>query len=256
MRAIRLLPLLFLALAPAARCAELRLVADEWFPYNGRPGSVPEGYMIDLARAVVAGSGDVVSYRTLDWRRSLDEVRAGRADCAVGANRGDARDFVFPNEPWGRSINAFFVRSDSHWNFRGVGDLKRIKLGVVDAYSYGPLLDGYLKTPGHGAVVSITDSRHGLAAAFAQLFAKKIDVAVDDRDVGMALIDAMDLEGRVRIAGNSGDGLDVYLACSAVLPTSAEWIRRFDQGLRRMRDNGTLAKILKPYGLSDWMIAR
>ena len=77
---MRLLPLLFLALAFPASGAELRLVADEWFPYNGRPGAPNEGYMIDLARRIAADAGERVDYRTLDWRRALEEVRAGRAD--------------------------------------------------------------------------------------------------------------------------------------------------------------------------------
>jgi polar amino acid transport system substrate-binding protein len=253
---MRLLPLLFLAIAWPARSAELRLVADEWLPYNGRPGAAPEGYMIDLARRIAADGGDRVEYRTLDWRRALDEVRAGRADCAVGANHGDADDLVFPVEPWGRSTNAFFVRTESRWNFHAVADLKKVRLGVVDAYSYGPLVDGYLKSPAHGSVVRITDSRHGLAAAFAQQFAKKVDVVVDDKAVALALIDAMDLRGRVRLAGDSGEGVDIFLACSPALPSSAAWVKRFDEGVRKLRDNGGLGKILKPYGLNDWIIAR
>lgn len=251
---MRLSLLLIFALAGPVRADSLRLVADEWLPYNGRPGATPEGYMIDLARRIAKDAGASVDYRTLDWRRSLEEVRAGRADCAVGANHGDAPDLLFPNEPWGRSVNAFFVRTESRWNYRTPADLRRVRLGVVDAYSYGPVIDAYLKSPNHGTIVSITDSRHGLAAVFAQLFAKRVDVAVDDRAVGLALIGTMDLQGRVRLAGDSGDGVDVFLACSPTLASSAAWIGRFDEGLRRLRDNGGLAKILKAYGLTDWAL--
>ena len=163
---------------------------------------------------------------------------------------------MFPIEPWGRSVNAFFVRTESRWNYRAIEELKRVRLGVVDAYSYGPKIDAYLKSTDHGTVVRITDSRHGLAAAFAQLFAKKVDVVVDDKAVALALIDAMDLRGRVRLAGDSGEGVDIFLACSPGLPSSAIWVKRFDDGVRRLRDNGGLAKILRAYGLTDWIIAK
>jgi polar amino acid transport system substrate-binding protein len=244
-----------IALTAPARADNLRLVADEWFPYNGRPGATPEGYMVDLARRIAGSAGIKVEYRTLDWLRALDEVRAGRADCVLGATRTDAPDFVFPNEPWGHSNVAFFVADGTRWQYRDAADLKRIRLGAIEGYNYGEAINDYVAHAGPGRAVVISGSRRGLAAAFAQLLAHKIDATVDDLNVGLALIQTMNLRGRVRVAGLSGEGHDAYIACSPASPRSQEYAELFDRGLRKLRDSGGLARMLEPYGLKDWIIA-
>ena len=57
--------------------------------------------MVDIAREIFAASGFDVEYRNYGWARSLSLARENRIDGVIGALKGDAPDFVFPERPMG-----------------------------------------------------------------------------------------------------------------------------------------------------------
>ncbi|MDX1695915.1 MAG: ABC transporter substrate-binding protein, partial [Ketobacteraceae bacterium] len=59
----------------------LSIRADRWYPMNGDPYAEKPGYMIELARLIMADHGYKVDYRILPWKRALKYVAKGRADC-------------------------------------------------------------------------------------------------------------------------------------------------------------------------------
>ena len=252
-------PILLLIATLAASidaCADtIRLRADEWFPYNGRPGAKPEGYMIDLARVIAAESGDELDYRTTGWEDALDQVRRGDADCAVAAAPAEVEGFALTSEPFGRSVYALFAPRGGDWRFGGAEDLGGRRIGATAGYSYGATMDEWLAAQPEGQVVRVTQSRRALANLFSRLLSGSVDAVIDDEQVGMTLAAEMGITDRIRIAGRAPGSHDLYLACTPADPRGALYARRFSDGLRRLRDSGDLARILAGYGLSDWLAA-
>ncbi len=253
--AAALLLLAALSGALPATGATIRLRADEWFPYNGRPGASPEGYMIDLARVIAAEAGDNIDYKTTDWVDALDQVRRGAADCVVAADPPEAEGFHLTNEPWGRSVFALFALRDGDWHFGEFDDLRGRRLGVTAGYSYGPVMDEWIARMPARSVVRVTQSRRALANLYSRLLSASVDAVLDDEQVGLTLAGEMGITDRIRVAGRAPGSHDLFLACTPADPRGAEYARRFSDGLRKLRDSGELARILARYGLADWLAA-
>ncbi len=135
-----------LHLMPSMAMAEtVSIRADHWLPFNGNPDSGDPGYMIELADIILSDNGHTMDYKSMLWLRSLEAVRKGKIDCVVGAFIDDAPDFIFPEESWGYSVDTFYVKNDSTWNYEGIESLRDVKLGIVGGYAYSPELDVYIE---------------------------------------------------------------------------------------------------------------
>jgi len=97
-----LLPILIGSLfAQSAVSDVISIRADEWFPFNGTPGSETPGYMIEIADRIFTEAGHTLDYQLMNWKRSISEVEKGNYDCIVGAIKKNAPNFVFPTESMG-----------------------------------------------------------------------------------------------------------------------------------------------------------
>jgi polar amino acid transport system substrate-binding protein len=250
----RPLPLLLLAFAAfSCDAATIRLRADEWYPYNGQPGAASEGYMIDLARRIAAEHGDAIDYQTMDWAGAVRAALAGTVDCVVGATAVDARGLVLTPEPFGRTINTFFVLRENPWHYRQPSDLERVRIGATFGYSYGATVDAWFARAPKERVLWVRDNRRALPTLFARLLSGKIDAVVDDHLVGGGALTQLGLADRIRRAGNAPEVDDLFLACTPG-ERGERYAQQFAVGLRRLRDSGELAAILTRYGMSDWLM--
>jgi polar amino acid transport system substrate-binding protein len=248
------LGLALVAVLPA-RADTVTLLADEWFPYNGKPGAKHEGYMIDIARRIARDAGRDLDYLTIDWESAVARVRVGEADCAVAPTRVDGAGLALTSEPLGRSINTFFVATDSTWRYDGVASLPAVKLGVAAGYSYGDALDAYLAAPGGKGVFYIRGSRRALANLFSRLVSGRVDAVLDDQLVGQELIHYLGLRGRVQIAGRTPDTVDLFMGCTPNA-RGRELAALFSTGVRHLRETGELRTLMATYELSDWLEVR
>lgn len=251
---LRALVLLLLAgVASACGAATIAVRADEWYPYNGRPGAEREGYMVDLLRAIAAEHGHAIDYRTLDWTTALRQARDGSADCVIAATAIDGAGLALTTEPFGRTVNTFFVLRGNPWRFRSAADLAGIRIGATAGYSYGATVDAWLARAPRGQVSWVRDSRRALPTLFARLLSDRIDAVVDDQLVGTSVLTELGLGGRIHAAGHAPEIDDLYIACTPVA-RGRDYATQFGAGLRRMRDSGELAQVLARYDLTDWLI--
>jgi polar amino acid transport system substrate-binding protein len=238
-----------------ARADTISLSADEWFPYNGTPGAAREGYVVDVARAIAARNGDEVAYRAFDWETALARVRSGTDDCAIAATAADGAGLALSPEPVGRSVSAFFVRSDNTWRFGGTASLADIRLATIAGYAYGRELDAWIASAPPGRIVRVSNSRRALRQAFGLLLTDQADALVDDELVVRALADQMGIRGRIVAAGRAPGALDLHMACSPNA-RGRRLAQRFGDGVQALRDSGELARILARYELADWLLAK
>ena len=238
--------------AGAAHADTITIRSDSWYPYNGKPGSTPEGYMIEAARAIAKRNGHSIDYRLLDWDASIAQVTGGSIDCLVGATRDDAPKLVFPKQSWGKSSNVMFVMSENPWVFTGIPSLKGQRLAVISGYAYGDTLDAYIKAAPKGSIVSIANNRNSLVLAIQQLVTKKASVLVEDSNVALAKFAQLDMADRFQAVGQVDDPADVFIACSPANAKGRKYAAMFDAGLSQLRKSGELKAILARHGLKDW----
>ena len=205
--------LVLLAWAGLARAETLVIAGDIWCPVNCQPGSERPGILVELAQEIFAEAGIEVQYKALNWARTLQMVRRGELNAAVGAGVEDAPDFLYGATPVASSRSCFFTRQDSTWRFTGTASL---------ALNIGKLMHG------------------------------RVDVVLENAWVMQAMQAMLATQGRVgelREAGCRAPDVPIYLAFSPVLESSPRYVALFEQGLQRYRANGRLQALLAAYGV-------
>ena len=242
-------------LAAPAQADDIKIRADPWLPYSGGGEMNPAGYMVEMAKAIAEANGHTIQYRTLPWTNALDAVREGKADCVVGAYKSDAEGFAFPEVGWGPSGNVFWGLAEQKWRFNGLASLDTVKIAVLEDYSYGDELDGYIKQhAGDAARLEIVPAvGRGVVRLLARVIGKRVDAIIEDRNVLAYALEQAKMEpGRVVSLGETGEPENVYIACTPADPRGQQYADMFGKGTAQLRASGKLAEILGRYNLKDW----
>ncbi|WP_097461443.1 substrate-binding periplasmic protein [Mangrovitalea sediminis] len=233
----------------------VKLAADPWCPYNCAPNSAHPGYMIELARTILVKSGYSVEYRTRPWSRALVEAHNGVIDGAVGATYEDGRGLVFGHEALGIDHTVVAFAENSTVIYSGPHSLDGLKIGIIDNYGYnnGGPIDQYLadrrRNNPDSVVVLATD--HALRQLIEMLRLHYIDAIFASGNVLNYTLKLMHLQGQLKISDTAA-----YNVVNIAFTPDArgrKLARLMDQGLRKLRQTGRLAKILAEYGLTDWV---
>jgi polar amino acid transport system substrate-binding protein len=226
------------------------LAADPWCPHNCRAGAPEEGYMVDIAREIFAASGFDVEYRNYGWARSLSLARENRIDGVIGALKGDAPDFVFPERPMGTARIGLYTHPESQWQYRGLESLNGKTLLVINGYSYSPELDRYIADyTDDPERVWVISGAAPLGRALRLLAQERTDTFAEDQAVMSWFLREHSGYPPPRLAGIAHQA-PVYIAFSAGNPRSGELARLLDAGLARLAETGRLDEIKASYGLS------
>ncbi len=244
--------LVIAAVAPTANAEQITIRADVWYPHNGEPKSSMPGYMIEIANKLFIAKGIEVNYDTLPWERALTMTRNGDIDCVVGAATGDAPDFVFPSEPLGRDQSTAFVKKGSAWKYGGVPSLSKVKLGVIEGYSYVTDVDEYIKANKSNTNIQSVAGDTPLEQNMRKLAAGRIDVIIESRPVFLATAGKLGMSEKFAEAGTVGEPNDLFIACSPKRDSSKRFTRILSEGVPALRASGKLKMILSKYGLQDW----
>jgi polar amino acid transport system substrate-binding protein len=111
------LPLLCVAVLSAADTVTLR--ADAYLPFSGDPKAAKPGSIIEIAKRVFEKAGYTVDFQNMPWTRTLDEVRAGKIDGAVGAMAAEVPDLSLPAEAQGFWQPVFATPAGRTWTYTG-----------------------------------------------------------------------------------------------------------------------------------------
>jgi len=236
-----------------AESRTITLVADEWPPFNDKPGSEREGYLVDVARAVFGEQGYQVVYQLVPWARAVDMTRRGQADGAIGASRTDAPDFVFPEEELARNKLAFYTRKGDPWRFAGPSSVQGVTLGTIAGYDYRPWLLEYIAANQDKAnKVQILHGNDPLQRNLTKLLAGRIDVVVDNEAAILSVAGEMGVLEKISSAGYGDETAFIYIAFSPAKPEARAHAARLSRGIATMREDGRLRAILARYNLTDW----
>lgn len=246
---------LLLLLIPYLSTADtITLVADEWAPYNMKPGSKKPGYVVELAVSIFKQHGHEVKYKTINWSRAVKGVLDGEYDGAVGAAYGDCPEAVFPQEEVGIMQNTFFVLKNNLWKYDGVSSLAKIKIGIIQDYSYGNELDLYFNKNRNTTRVQESKGDFALVKSIKKALAGRIDVVIEDKAVFLSKLKEMELLDEFKIAGyiEPDRSSYLYISFSPKRAKSELYAKIYSDGIKEYRASGKLEQILNRYGLTDW----
>ena len=226
------------------------LKADEWCPYNCKPGSEKEGFMIDIAREIFKEAGHEVKYEIMPWDKAIEDAEAGKIDGIVGGDSDDAPGFIFPTEALAINSVCYFSKKGKDWKFTGIDSLENVKVGVIEGYSYYPELDDLLETsPKNFVKISGKEAGKDLAS---RLVRGLLDVVVENEYVAPY---AFGKEMENFEASWCGGVMDLFVGFSpheSKKAKSEEYAKLMTEGVAKLRKDGRLQKILDKYGIKDW----
>lgn len=242
--------LLFSALA---RSDELTLRADPWCPYNCEPGPEP-GYMIEVAERIFTRAGHRIDYQTTNWGRAKLQLSSAEISAVVGMalQETNAYKWFFPSVELGVEQHCFYTRKGSGWRYQNLQSLATVRLGVINSYGYGPVLDKYISdNRGSERIMAISET-NGLLRNLQLVKLGRIDVTLENRVVMEHALKEHQLSTEIQQSGCRDDSRPLYIVFSRADPKAAEYAALLSAGISSMRASGELREILGRYGVADW----
>jgi polar amino acid transport system substrate-binding protein len=173
----------------------LLMVADSWCPYNCEPSALKRGYMIDVLEKVL-GQHYQLSYQLIPWTRAVSMVQDDKAQLLVASTFSESPQLK-PSVLLGAGRICFFARKDNPWRYNSINDLKGLRLGVVQDYTYddGGPLDAFLASSReqNATGFEIATGANAIETSFRKLNAGRMDVVLENENVGLHTIRSLKL---------------------------------------------------------------
>lgn len=253
MKRLGVIGLVLIGWSAAAQADDIVIAADPWCPYNCAPESDRPGYMVEIAAKAFSGAGHKLTYKTTPWARALAEVNSGKIAGVFGASPEEAKDLIYPKQPFGQSRNALVVPSASPFVWRSIESLDPIALGIIQDYSYGEPLDSYIKAhTGNPSRIQSIGGDAPLQANLRKLIAGRIGATVDDANVLAYTIANGKLTDALRLVEPGDTPSPLFIGFSPKIAKAADYAALLDRTLQDLRASGELTKILARYNLHDW----
>ncbi len=227
----------------------ITLVADQWCPYNCKPGSSKPGYMIEIAHTIFAKQGHKVEYIVLPWARAVAETGMGRHNAVVGAIPEDAPNFIYPTIEIGSSRDGFYSKGGLI-RYTGPASLKNRTVGTSRGYSYGHKTDEILSTS--GARIVAESGSAPLRKNISKLAMGRLDLVIADESVMEYTLAQMRMGNLIKRVGSPEPEEGVFIAFSPAKRSSKKYARILSDGIIELRKSGKLQTILDKYGVKDW----
>lgn len=237
----------------SARAETVTVVADPWCPYNCAPDSKHPGLIIEIVKTAFERHGIQVEYQTLPWTRAVAETRAGRFHAIVGASRGDAPDFIFPETPQATSLMSFFVKEGTTWRYKDLNSLNDITLGSIADYSYSTEIDNYIEMNKRDMRrVQVISGESALTTNLKKLALGRIDSVIEEENVMLHHLSVFPVNERIVYAGSLPITKDqeLFAAFSPTLTSSKRYAEILSQETKALLADGTIDKIREHYGLN------
>lgn len=236
--------------ADAASECSLTMGWDPWEPYHYMdPKGSLQGLDVELVRAIGAEAGCTVSFERDNWASLLGRIRTGDIDLISGATRTPEREeFALFSSPYRIEEFALFVRRGDA-DIMAADSLKAMldagmKIGVTDAYLYGPEVEALQDDPAYAGQFIIAEVGETNAIRLLDLV---IDAYLEDVIVGTSIVRRRGLDQEVELHPlASAGGSDVRLMFSRK-SVPQEIVARFDQALTRLRESGRYEEIEGQY---------
>jgi polar amino acid transport system substrate-binding protein len=135
--------------------------------------------------------------------------------------------------------------------------LNEVNLAIISDYSYSEALDAYIrKNKSDSKKITVLTGDTALDQGIRMLEKGRVDVVIEDESVYAGKLALMKIDpATFPQVGADSKGDMIYVAFSpheSKKATSAQHAAQWDDGIKKLRASGELAKVLTKYGLKDW----
>jgi polar amino acid transport system substrate-binding protein len=235
----------------AEASAEQKIAAEEtvylsngeWPPYYG--ANLPHyGFDSHIVSEAFALVGLKVVYKFYPWGRALYMSQTGECDGGVGW--GDSEEYRkdhYISETTSSYSFVFFHRKDYPFEWKTYGNLKGLRVGLTIAYDYPEELK-IMETEGEIKVERVPRDEQN----FRKLLAKRIDIFPNDITAGMSQMKQIftpEETAEIVWHHTALKAGTLHLVLSKKKERNARLIKLFDEGLKRLKENGTYDAVLQ-----------
>lgn len=240
-RLIRALVLLFAA--GLATAETLTLVAEnDWYPYAAERNGEARGISVDIVRAAYAVVGVDVQFKLMSYARCMELLDLGEEVGCFNTPDDDAIRLAQLLPEHALDINPAFIytRADNVADTLSLAELGGKVVGIVNGYRYG---NAFMQDPHILREYSASDLQN-----LKKLSAGRLDYIVLYERVARYLIGQHGEELGIKIKPVTPIGeIAIFVSFSQHHPRSADAIKQFDQGMKKLQESGRYAAILH-----DW----
>ena len=230
---------------PPAIAGPLRLVTDQWIPYENLSDADAPGFSTEVLKGVFAAMKQEVSFEELPWARAARLVFRGERDALFTAfyDEERARFCHFPKEPLARDKWIFFVRAADagRLKFSSFADLLGHEIAVLRGASISPEFWAFAREQ---PTIRETASDE---VNMRMLEAGRVDYVVASFVNGMRLIKSLSLGGKITpLLSRSLKEDDLYVIFSKERVTLG-FVDAFSDALRRFKQTDAFRAIYRKY---------
>ena len=239
------LPLCFFSLL--LRADTITMTTVDWSPFYG--ADLPkQGVVSEITRQALKRSGHDMTIRFMPWARAMHDVRQGLYHGVLGcwANKQVRKDYLVSKEIMGSGDGHFLARKESLESALNPEDLGGKIVGFVRDYPVSETLNGlFIRREVGKSEVSHIEQLYGLLAL------KRIDLILENYQVAKYhfLKHFPGESFNLKIVGKDYIDGGLYMCWSRKKTGIGQIAEAFDQAIRQMRLDGTLAKIEQEMGL-------
>jgi polar amino acid transport system substrate-binding protein len=229
----------------------LTLTSDYWCPWVCSDSQNP-GFSVEVAQAIYKPLGYNVTVQPMSWVKSIAAARSGKITAAIGGDKMDTSisDFVFPETPIAVQSNIFVSLKKANFEYKNINSLKKLKIGIVSGYHFDGEIGQYIEQNyGNSRIIMQALGKNASENMLKKLAIGKVNLYVDDADVINYLLQKAKIADQITIGSKVGNDMASYLIFSPALPNSKGLAAEFDEGMKRIKADGSYDSIMAKYSI-------
>ncbi len=242
----KIIPLIALALALFSKpllAEDVTLASLDWPPYSGEK-LADKGFISEIVTKAFESSGMKATILILPWERAVRDAENGTVDAYMPEYFSEELKAKFmlsesmPGGPLG-----FMKPKGSEISYKSLQDLKGKSVGVVS---------GYVNTDEFDKADYITkEESPDDASNLTNLAKARIDLAIVDFVVADYLLnnDIKEHSSKIEQIQPPLEFKPLYIAFSKKSKNVEAKVKAFNEGLKKIKEDGTLDKILEKHGV-------
>jgi ABC-type amino acid transport substrate-binding protein len=237
----------FISLQFSVKAEEVCMTSCDWAPYFSK--KLPAyGFSAEIIHEAFKRTGYTVTFKSYPWKRAVSKVDNGRCDAFFSAYYSEERNRNYAlSAPYAESPFYFCTLKNKNLVYKELRDLAPYRIGVVMGYTNTPEFDAadYLKKDSASSdLLNIKKLIHG-----------RVDLIVIDKYVAMYHLKNSpyfkNSASRVRFLEPPLKIMPVHAAFSKAVPGYEKKVRDFNSGLKEIKSDGTIEKILRKHGIIE-----
>lgn len=227
---------------PQVQAIEIVIAAeDDWIPYARMDGT---GLANEVIKAAYTSIGIKVRYDVYPYARVLRLVSTGKyvAGFNVPLDEESKERFLLGKEPLYEAVSAYYQHRQKPLSAKNSDQIDNgLVIAVVRGYGYG---DHYLVLRNQGRIVELVSNSE--AGNLKMLSAGRMDATIIYDKTANILLDQLKLQDIIEYAFIN-EATPIYLAFSRSHPQGQYFLDKFDEGMKRIKADGTYQRIMNSY---------